>query len=124
MKIFAINPIGKCRMTRSDKWKQRPCVIKYRNFKDQARLLGLDKELKGNVLIAKYVIEMPKSWSKKKKKEMEGTAHYQKPDIDNIDKAMLDILPEDSHIFLSLTMKTWGEKGMIVMYKSINEFPK
>ncbi|MGK4302143.1 RusA family crossover junction endodeoxyribonuclease, partial [Klebsiella pneumoniae] len=38
MKIYDITPIGKPRMTRADKWKQRPEVIRYRAFCDEARL--------------------------------------------------------------------------------------
>lgn len=32
MKIYDITPIGKPRMTRADKWKQRPPVMRYRAF--------------------------------------------------------------------------------------------
>lgn len=32
MKIYDITPIGKPRMTRADKWKQRPAVMRYRAF--------------------------------------------------------------------------------------------
>ena len=120
MKIYVIDPVGKPRMTRADSWKKRPCVVKYWKFKDKAKSLGLNKEL-GNALLARYVIKMPKSWSKKKRKTMNGKPHQQKPDIDNIDKAVLDIIPEDSHVFLSFTIKIWGEKGMIVTYNSIQE---
>ena len=36
--------------------------------------------------------QMPKSYSKKKKDELRGRPHQQKPDRDNIDKAYLDML--------------------------------
>ena len=39
---------------------------------------------------------MPKSWSAKKKLAMRGKPHRQKPDIDNLVKAVIDsIYPED-----------------------------
>jgi hypothetical protein len=38
MPKYIITPVGKPRMTRSDKWKQRPPVIRYRMFCDEARL--------------------------------------------------------------------------------------
>ena len=114
--------MGKPRMTRQDKWKQRRCVMKYREFKDKARSLGLDKELEGNALICKYIIEMPKSWSKKKKEKFNGKLHENKPDVDNCDKGMMDILKEDSHISLSCSCKVWCKKGMIIMYDSLQEF--
>jgi len=31
------NPVGKPRMTRKDKWAQRPCVLRYREWADRAR---------------------------------------------------------------------------------------
>ena len=33
-----VTPNTKPRMTRADKWKQRPCVVQYRTFKDTLRL--------------------------------------------------------------------------------------
>jgi Holliday junction resolvase RusA-like endonuclease len=122
MKIYKIDPIGKPRMTRCDKWKQRDCVIRYREFKDKARLIGLDKELEGNALIALYQIKMPKSWSQKKKQEYRGKLHYQTPDIDNIDKGIFDLIPEDSHIAFSCTMKVWGDYGEIIIFANLREF--
>ncbi len=38
MKIFNITPMGKPRMTRADKWKQREVVMRYRAFCDEVRL--------------------------------------------------------------------------------------
>ncbi|HGV3500426.1 TPA: RusA family crossover junction endodeoxyribonuclease, partial [Klebsiella michiganensis] len=38
MKIYDITPIGKTRMTRADKWKQRDVVLRYRAFCDEVRL--------------------------------------------------------------------------------------
>jgi len=37
-----------------------------------------------------FKIQMPKSWSKKKKSEYNNTYHTQKPDIDNLYKAFTD----------------------------------
>ena len=32
-----ITPVAKPRQTRSDVWKKRPCVVKYRQFADDLR---------------------------------------------------------------------------------------
>jgi len=37
MKTFNVTPIGKPRMTQSDRWKKRDCVVRYFNFKDEIR---------------------------------------------------------------------------------------
>ena len=38
MKVYDITPMGKSRMTRADKWKKRPEVLRYRAFCDEVRL--------------------------------------------------------------------------------------
>jgi len=40
MKEYKITPVPKPRQTRSDKWKQRPCVMRYRAFADEVRAAG------------------------------------------------------------------------------------
>ena len=68
-------------MTRADKWKKRPEVMRYQLFCDHVRLLGIDlPESKSHVT---FVLPMPKSWSKKKRAEMNGQPHQGKPDLDN-----------------------------------------
>ena len=104
-----IVPIGKPRMTQSDKWKKRPAVVRYYAFKDELRkAVG---EL-GDVEILSWVayLPIPKSWTKKKKLEMKGKPHRQKPDRDNIDKAILDALfKDDSGIAGGTIFKYWDD---------------
>jgi Holliday junction resolvase RusA-like endonuclease len=62
---------------------------------------------------------MPKSWSNKKKKEMDGQPHRVKPDLDNIVKAFKDSLCEDDsfiHTYQNVR-KIWGEKGCILIHR-------
>lgn len=116
--LIPVNPIGKPRQTRSDKWKQRPCVMRYRAFSDKLRLWANKYKLvQGEVLIAEFHIEMPKSWSEKKKGLQEGKPHKQKPDLDNIIKAYQDSLcDEDSHIHTIHACKKWARRGHIVIH--------
>jgi Holliday junction resolvase RusA-like endonuclease len=59
---------------------------------------------------------MPKSWSKTKKLVMDGKAHQQRPDVDNLAKAICDaVFKEDSHIWDGRYTKVWGEKGAIIV---------
>jgi Holliday junction resolvase RusA-like endonuclease len=111
MKITVkIDPIGKPRMTRQDKWKQRPCVMRYRSFADNIRAqVG---KVPDNAECVSWVafINMPKSWSQKKKDAMRGQLHRQKPDRDNIDKAILDALfKDDSGIAAGTLCKRWDD---------------
>ena len=116
-----INPIAKPRMTQGDKRQKRPCVQRYWKFKDE--LKEKHPEQLGNVAIISFRIAMPKSWSKKKKREHYGKNHQQKPDLDNLVKAVFDSLcADDSHICFLLADKLWDYEGSITIYKNINEF--
>ena len=98
--IVNIQPVAKPRMTRSDKCKKRPIVLKYWNFKDHLKAQAeQEKFILSDDITIRFEIEMPKSWSKKKKHKMLWSPHRQRPDIDNLVKAVLDSLAkEDSYI--------------------------
>lgn len=110
-----LEPVAKPRMTRSDKWKKRPSVVKYFEFKDR---------LRERLTVAGYIeslmdvygvhvearITMPKSWPKYKKAEMSGHPHRSKPDADNILKAVCDALTtDDSGIYQKYIRKQWSD---------------
>ena len=109
MKEYAITPVAKPRQTRSDKWKKRPAVMRYRAFADEVRAAGVEI---GETLSVVFHMPMPKSWSKKDRTEMLGKPHQQKPDIDNLVKALLDaVLGDDSHVYEIRAVKFWDEVG-------------
>jgi Holliday junction resolvase RusA-like endonuclease len=111
--IYPIKPMAKPRMTRSDKWKQRACVVRYRAFKDECKRQGLVVHDSVDVT---YVVPMPASWSAKKRAQMSGRPHQQKPDLDNFDKALLDaVFIDDSHVWQLHSRKVWGEQGSIMI---------
>lgn len=94
-KTIEMAPMGKPRMTQQDKWRTRRCVARFWAWKDEFKLrVGKIPE---GACVVNWVayFPMPKSWSAKKKREMAGTLHQQKPDRDNIDKAILDSLFKD-----------------------------
>lgn len=115
-------PVGKPRMTQRDKWAKRPCVLRYREWADQARLIV---EAAGGLPEAERVLELswtarfepPKSTSKKRREEMIGEYHRQKPDRDNIDKAVLDALfKEDKAIASGTIRKLWAEQASLTLF--------
>lgn len=119
--IFEIDPVSKPRMTRSDKWKERKTTTKYWGFKDlikyEANKQGL-MTLPGEIYGIQFIIPMPKSWSVKRKEQMDGTKHVSKPDLDNLLKGLQDALCcEDSHIWLikGELSKRWGYDGKIII---------
>ena len=61
--------------------------------------------------------EMPKSWSAKKKDRMRGRPHIQRPDLDNVEKAILDGLnriafADDEQGWNVVKTKAWGDAGV------------
>ena len=104
-----IVPMGKPRMTQRDKWKKRSCVERYHAFCDSLRAQVKAPASAGDVSWVAY-FPMPKSWSKKRKAAMKGQPHRQRPDRDNIDKAILDALfKEDSGIYTGRLAKYWDD---------------
>ena len=121
-----IPPCPKPRMTRADKWKKRQSVVKFFAFRDAVR------QYKDNDLILtafpapnlefesfdiEFHIPMPKSWSNKKKAEMNGKPHQQRPDLDNYLKAWKDsVYKEDAVVWKIKATKLWTDgSGHIVV---------
>jgi Holliday junction resolvase RusA-like endonuclease len=109
-----VSPVPKPRMTQSDRWKKRPAVVRYHQFKDDLRALvrgSLDPRF--DIV---FLVPMPPSWSAKKRADMKGRPHQQKPDIDNYLKAFMDaMLIEDSHIYDTHPRKYWWDEGKIIL---------
>ena len=120
MQIVDVTPVTKPRQTKRDKWKQRPCVMRYRAYADHLRAKMLDIPECGYHLI--FIMPMPKSWSKKKRDAMRGKQHQQTPDKDNLEKAVLDALyGDDSCVWDGRVSKFWGDKGRVIV-RSIPAF--
>jgi len=117
MEVFLVSivPVPKPRMTQRDKWLNppRPCVEQYRTFKDELNLklnqLKYNFELPDKFDII-FHMPCPKSWSKKKRAEMDGQPHQQMPDRDNLMKAFQDaLLQSDAHIYDGRVGKYWTD---------------
>lgn len=104
-------PMGKPRMTQRDKWKKRPCVVRYRAWADKARE-SAPANLPTDPLVVSWTayFSMPASWSAKKRNFMRGTFHRQKCDRDNVDKGILDALfKSDCGIAGGTLVKRWDD---------------
>ena len=122
--ILNITPQTHVRATQGDsiffripREKLRPTGLKrlmrlerYNKYK-----LDLDSEAKRKSFVMPpigasitFVIPVPRSWSKKKKKLYHGRFHQSKPDIDNLQKAFLDsLMKEDKQIAHLEVQKRW-----------------
>lgn len=111
--IIKVEPIGKPRMTQSDKWRKRPAVQRYYDFKDTVQDFIGDTPLPER-LVCEFYLTMPDSWGKKKRERMNGKPHQQKPDLDNLVKALTDSWSnEDKHLYSIRASKYWAESGYI-----------
>lgn len=118
---FNINPRGKPRprvvrrgnksIAYSPSWYGEWCKTL------QIEALTNDYEVPAILENITFVIQMPKSWSKKKKRELDGEPHTQKPDLDNILKGFKDSLCEnDSYVHSYKNIcKVWGYEGKIII---------
>jgi Holliday junction resolvase RusA-like endonuclease len=119
---FDVVPMGKPRMTQSDKWKKRPATDRYWELKNKLKQIAKDNDfvIPDSNYHMIFNIPMPDSWSKKKKIEFNEKPHKQKPDKDNLEKAVLDSLcEEDSYIWDGRVSKYWAYKGSIII-KNLN----
>ena len=115
-----MNPMGAVRQTQADRWKKRPAVLRYRAFGDELRLAAAAQNfILGERCIMIFEVAMPKSWSNKKKELMNGKPHQQKPDGDNLQKAVADHLcieGGDAFIHTVFAAKFWSYEGRIRIY--------
>ena len=105
---------GKPRMTQRDRWKKRPAVVRYRDWCDRVRGIIVNAVTlpdPSTVMELNWVayFEPPTSWAKKRRALAVGELHRQRPDRDNIDKAILDCLwpSSDSAIAAGRIEKRW-----------------
>ena len=110
------DPIGKPRMTRRDKWKKRTCVVAYREWCDRLReAAGIHRKViltSATVLVVKAYFGLPQSWSARKKMGLIIKPHIQRPDCDNVLKAVADALFENDELVFSMSCeKAWQDSN-------------
>jgi len=111
-------PIGAVRQTKRDVWAKRPSVLRYRAWCDLARKActgNPTKKLDANQWLGFYAFShspMPESWSKKEKAAMAGQLMRQKPDADNVCKAVGDSLfDNDEKLAIMQCVQYWCMQG-------------
>ena len=88
-------------------------MAKYRAFADIVRLHKVFIPENYHII---FVLPMPQTWSKRKKEKFCGSPHKQRPDKDNLEKALLDAIhKEDSMIWDGRVTKLWGYSGLIMI---------
>lgn len=95
---------------------------KYTAWKEALQWMGLNVP---DEAIITFYVPMPPSWSQKKKVEMAGMPHQQRPDLDNYLKALMDAARrEDSGIYRVDAIKLWAHEGAIVVETPTGSTPR
>jgi len=86
--------------------------MRYRAFADECRLRKVDLPESGAWIV--FHIAMPQGWSNVKREMMRGEPHKQRPDLDNLIKAIGDAVhAEDSGLWDYRASKLWADEGAI-----------
>lgn len=114
--LIPIEPRGAPRQVRSDAWKPSLAVQRYRAYQVELLVKCLKLPEEGAFTHMVFILEMPHSWSAKKKINQEGMPHRSKPDRDNLEKAILDTVHhDDAHCWNGATSKLWGRMGLLLI---------
>jgi len=121
--ILLIAPVSKPRMTRADRWKKRQSVLKFFAFRDAVRQSSAWKTLElvdMDSFKIVFHVQMPRTWSKKKKALYDGKPHQQRPDLDNFLKAWKDsVYEEDAIVWHVEATKLWtSDPGYIMVIQT------
>jgi Holliday junction resolvase RusA-like endonuclease len=107
-------PVGKPRQTQRDRWKLRPAVVRYRAWADHARAT-VWRELGRDALTEVPLQVIVMAWLPRPKRPRPGqelgAPHRQKPDADNVLKAVCDALwpGHDERIAAGSIGKAWDD---------------
>ena len=116
LRFYDVAPTPAPRQVQRDKWKPSPAVERYRAFRDEVALKIPD--LPTGFFHAVFLMPMPPSWSVKKRVRQVGLPHLQKPDKDNLEKALVDAVyrhGDDAHVWTTASTKIWsGLPGILV----------
>lgn len=97
-------------------------TVAFERVVQQIASLKFDEPMEGPVkLTVLATFETPKSWSKKKTAEHINRPHTQRPDLDNIVKAIKDGLnriayADDGQVSEVAAKKFWGPAGQTVVH--------
>jgi Holliday junction resolvase RusA-like endonuclease len=113
---FDVVPVAAPRMNQADRWKRRPCVVRYFEYRDQVRnqaqVMGVTLS---ETFSVQFYLPMPRSWSKRKRQDYDGKPHQVKPDADNLLKAWMDCFGEDCVVWSVSASKFWSASPAVVL---------
>jgi Holliday junction resolvase RusA-like endonuclease len=109
--------------------KRKLRLVRYNDYKDSIFVLSRKHQFTfpNQGCHIRFYIPCPRSWSQKKKARYHGMMHQNKPDIDNLVKAIFDSLfKEDKNVSHFQASKRWvdSENGWIEFEIQETDFPQ
>ena len=89
---YLIKPVPKPRRKPSDTRNNPQCVKDYLKFKHAVQEDNIQIPVPCKIT---FYMSMPKSWSIRKRSEMNNTPHTKNPDKNSLEKALMHALEED-----------------------------
>jgi len=120
---FDIEPMGAVRMTQRGKFVKGN-ASRYLQYKNAIATMALQSSQEPTLAACgvkiRFIMPIPKSWSKKKQLAAIGQPHISKPDIDNLIKGCFDavnglIWKDDNQVVDVQAVKVYGEQPGIEM---------
>lgn len=116
--FIKVDPVTAPRQSQRSRWKPTLHEIRYRAYRDELRLKCNAAKFKlADQVELTFYLPMPKSWSKRRKKELnEKPAKTSAKDTDNLAKAVLDaIFHDDRHVWRIIAAKYWSYDGGLMV---------
>lgn len=118
-RFWPIVPAAAPRQSQRDKWKPTTTVLRYRAFRDECRIRKVWAPQPGDTVI--FFMPIPNSATQKRRDALHGTPHMQKPDVDNLKKALMDAsYADDAHIWAIEPLKFWSKQPGIYILRPEN----
>lgn len=112
-----INPMGAVRTTQRAKFSDER-FHKYARYKTALAMFlrGYNIKQCPEVFKIQFVMPFPISYTQKQCRELVGSPHRYKPDIDNLVKGFMDCFgKDDSGVHRIEAEKVWGYDGRIIL---------
>ena len=112
-----INPMGAVRTTQKGKYTDER-YHKYARYKTAVMMFlrGFGVRECPESFRIQFVMPFPISYTQKQCRELEGSPHRYKPDIDNMVKGFMDCFgKDDSGVHTIQAQKVWGYEGKIIL---------
>jgi len=123
-------PLKRARHSLGRTYNSQNAIMTALSYEIRESVPLLQRKIEGPVeLNIKFFMQIPQSYSKKKRESLINTYHFKKPDIDNLEKMLLDcivrsdsIIKDDSQVSKMTSLKVYSDQPRTeVIIRSLDE---